>query len=222
MLVFDLDDTLYLERDFAFSGYDHLENWAHRHLGVTGFGTGCRAQFQAGARRLIFNTVCTELGIPATERLIRTLVEEYRYHPPKISLCADSKRCLSRYAGQSRLGLITDGPAKMQRAKIKALGLTGVFDLECVTGDWPPGQGKPHPRAFIEVETRAATDEPHVYVADNPAKDFVTPKERGWRTIQILRDGAVHDPEPPDARHAAERQITSLDELGEVLARFSG
>jgi putative hydrolase of the HAD superfamily len=55
-------------------------------------------------------------------------------------------------------------------------------------------------------------------VGDNPAKDFVTPRRLGWRTIQIIRDGAVHDPVPKDADHAADVQITSLDQLNEALA----
>ena len=56
-----------------------------------------------------------------------------------------------------------------------------------------------------------------VYVADNAAKDFVTPNRMGWLTVQILRPGRVHDGSPPDADHAARVVITSLDQLDGVL-----
>ena len=57
-----------------------------------------------------------------------------------------------------------------------------------------------------------------VYVADNAAKDFVTPNRMGWLTVQILRPGRVHDGTTPDAAHAAQVVITSLDQLDAVLA----
>lgn len=63
MLVFDLDDTLYLERDFAFSGYRHLDHWVAAQTGITGFGAACRALFEAGERRHVFDRACAQLGL---------------------------------------------------------------------------------------------------------------------------------------------------------------
>jgi putative hydrolase of the HAD superfamily len=222
MLVFDLDDTLYLERDFAFSGYAYLDGWVLQHRSVAGFGQRCRVHFEAGERRRIFDAACADLGIRATEELIQALVVAYRNHPPRIALCPDAADYLDRYAGIVPLGLISDGPAQMQLGKLSALGLAERFDHKCLTGNWPLGQGKPHPRAFIEMEARAAAGTFPVYVADNPKKDFITPKARSWRTVQIVRPGAVHDPEPPDPRHAADWRIESLDELDAIIARPKG
>ena len=33
---------------------------------------------------------------------------------------------------------------------------------------------------------------PLAYVADNPLKDFVTPRARGWWTVQVERPERVH------------------------------
>ncbi|MBV1895438.1 MAG: HAD family hydrolase [Rhodobacteraceae bacterium] len=219
MLVFDLDDTLYLERDFAFSGYRHLDRFVERAMGATGFGEQCRALFEAGERRHIFDVACKELGLTLTAEQILELVNEYRNHPPDIALSADAARYLTN--SDRPFGLITDGPEKMQRNKISALNLDRFIRHIRPTGAWPDGFGKPHPRAFKDMESAASTGSKMVYVADNPAKDFVTPNKRGWLTVQILRAGAVHDPSAPNAAYAAHAQITSFDDLDAVLNELS-
>ncbi len=215
MIVFDLDDTLYLEREFAFSGYRFLDGWVKERESLEGFGNACRVLFEEGERRQIFNRALERLGHCGDSHLIADLVAAYRGHPPQISLAPDAARFLERHRGP--FGLITDGPAETQNAKIVALGLDRWIENIRKTGDWPQGYGKPHPRAYEEMEGLAADGGPMVYVADNPAKDFVTPKARGWITVQIRRAGAVHPPHAKDDAHAAHVEITSLDELDGAL-----
>ncbi|WP_370198382.1 HAD family hydrolase [Roseibium sp.] len=215
MIVFDLDDTLYLEREFAFSGYRFLDGWVKEREGLEGFGNACKVLFEEGERRQTFNRALERLGHCGDSHLIADLVAAYRGHPPQISLAPDAARFLERHRGP--FGLITDGPAETQNAKIVALGLDRWIENIRKTGDWPQGYGKPHPRAYEEMEGLAADDGPMVYVADNPAKDFLTPKARGWITVQIRRAGAVHPPHAKDDAHAAHVEITSLDELDGAL-----
>lgn len=215
MIVFDLDDTLYLEREFAFSGYRFLDGWVKERESLEGFGNACRVLFEEGERRQIFNRALERLGHCGDSHLIADLVAAYRGHPPQIALAQDAARFLERHRGP--FGLITDGPAETQNAKIVALGLDRWIENIRKTGDWPQGYGKPHPRAYEEMEGLAADGGPMVYVADNPAKDFVTPKARGWITVQIRRAGAVHPLHAKDDAHAAHVEITSLDELDGAL-----
>lgn len=219
MIVFDLDDTLYLEREFAFSGYVALDAHIEETTGRAGFGEHCRAAFLAGRRRHIFDEALTALGLPADAGMVADLVARYRNHAPKVTLCADASRCLDRLSGHQPLGLITDGPERMQCAKISALGIAPHFTLLRPTGAWGSEFSKPHPRAFLEME-EAAGGTPLVYVADNALKDFVTPRARGWHTIQICREGRVHTAPPPDAAHAPHARIETLDVLEATLAGF--
>lgn len=216
MLVFDLDDTLYLERDFAFSGYVCVGQWVHEQFGLTGFEQQCRSLYEQGERRHIFNHACKAVGLEVDQDLVARLVEVYRNHPPTIQLSDDVLRFFARTQGS--FGLITDGPERMQRNKVAALGLETYLSHICPTGMWPNGYGKPHPRAYEMMESLATPGAMMVYVADNPAKDFVTPKARGWRTIQINRPGRVHAPKAPDDLHAADCAIESFDDLDAVLA----
>ncbi|TYC75954.1 HAD family hydrolase [Stappia sp. BW2] len=220
MIVFDLDDTLYLERDFAFSGYRYLDGWMKQREGISGFGNACQMLFEEGERRHIFNRALESLGHSGDGNLIPDLVAAYRGHTPQITLAPDAARYLEHHSGP--FGLITDGPAATQNAKIVSLGVEQWIDHIRKTGDWPQGYGKPHPRAYEEMEERAADGGPMVYVADNPAKDFVTPKARGWITVQIRRTGAVHSPHAKEDAYAAHVEITSLDELDAALKEQMG
>ncbi|NHF73084.1 HAD family hydrolase [Paracoccus xiamenensis] len=209
-IVFDLDDTLYLERDFAFSGFEAVGDHIRDQHGVGGFAATCRMLFDGPHRATIFDEALRRhhLSLPIAE-----LVAIYRDHSPHIALCADA----ARYVLRGGFGLITDGPERTQRAKIAALGLAQFCDQIIPTGQWGQGFGKPHPRAYLAIAD-AAGGRRCVYVADNAAKDFVTPNRMGWLTVQILRPGRVHDGSAPDAAHAAQAVITSLDQLDNVLS----
>lgn len=213
-IVFDLDDTLYLERDFAFSGFEAVgAHVAVRH-GVAGFAATCRALFDGPHRAAIFDEALRRLGLDG-DQPVADLVAIYRDHRPDITLCPDASAFLSRHGGP--FGLITDGPERTQRAKIAALGLGRFCDQIIPTGQWPPGFGKPHPRAYEQIAS-AAPGRRCIYVADNGAKDFVTPNQMGWLTVQILRPGRVHAGTAPDDAHAAQAVIETLDQLDGLLS----
>lgn len=212
-VVFDLDDTLYLERDFVRSGFRAVGAAMLARHGVAGFGTFCAAEFRRGRRGDIFDRALARFGLDRVEE-VATLVSIYREHRPEIALCPDAARWFDRHG--AAFALITDGPERMQRNKITALGLDDRVSLAIPTGQWPPGFGKPNPRAFALAE--AAAGGPCVYVADNAAKDFVTPNRMGWLTVQLLRPGRIHDGAAPDRLHQARSRITDLDQLDAVMA----
>lgn len=219
-IVFDLDDTLYLERDFVFSGYRTVGDWLLQTEGVAGFAGACRALFEAGERRRVFDRALAGCGF-APDRvatLVPQLVARYRGHAPDITLCADAARFLAAHAP---VAVITDGPEATQRAKAAALRLERFCDLLVPTAQWGMGFEKPHPRAF-EAVAAAARGRPCVYVADNAAKDFLAPKRLGWRSVQILRPDRVHEGLPPSPAHAADRVIESIDQLEAALASLAG
>lgn len=216
-IVFDLDDTLYLERDFARSGFAAVGRFIAERHGVAGFADHCAALFDGPHRAAIFDEALRRCGLAGAQP-VAELVAIYRGHAPQIALCPDAARYL---AGRGGFGLITDGPEVTQRAKIAALGLAQFCDQIIPTGQWGAGFGKPHPRAYQQM-MGSAGGRACVYVADNAAKDFVTPNRMGWRTVQILRPARVHAGSPPDADHAAQAVIDSLDQLDDVLAGWRG
>lgn len=217
VFVFDLDDTLYLERDYARSGFAAVGRFLRDALGVEGFAAHCEHLLSCGVRGTIFDQALRDLGWNSDGALVDRMVEIYRSHVPQITLAPDAEACVTRLRG--RLALITDGPEKTQRAKIAALGLGKHIELMVVTGAWPGEFGKPHPRAFKEVMAWSGQPaEAHVYVADNAAKDFIAPRALGWRTVQILRPLRIHHAAAPSLSHAPDTVIETLDDFPRCLA----
>lgn len=221
-IIFDLDDTLYLERDFVLSGFAAVGEWWRQRTGQIDFAAHCVRLFDAGIRGQIFNLALAERAGEADPSLVEHMVALYRGHRPSISLAPDVTRFLTCLSGNDFIGIITDGPVSTQRAKLKALGLEQKAHLILCTDAWGVAYRKPHPRAFEAIEASSGLAPSQLtYVADNVIKDFVTPRARGWKTVQILRAGRVHDPEPPTPMHQAQSQIFTLDDLDQVIRNLA-
>ena len=215
-IVLDIDDTLYLERDYVRSGFDVVGTWIQAELGIAEFGTLAWAAFEAGSRGRIFDEVLTSCGSFHDEAIITELVARYRDHLPDIAMATDARSALERWYGTLAMATITDGPLPSQQAKATALQLDQWIPLVIFTAALGNGKGKPDPAAFELVqETLAVEGERCAYVADNPSKDFVAPKQLGWRTVRIRRTLGLHaDVENgPDVDY----EITSFDQLGRPM-----
>lgn len=193
-VVFDVDDTLYLERDYVRSGFSAVDCHLGTAYGVTGFFDAAWQLFKAGHRGRIFNEALEGLHVPPEAVPVRELVEVYRAHDPDIRLLPDSATLVRRLQSeQVPIGIITDGPAPSQHAKIDALGLREVAATVIVTADLGPGLAKPNEAAFLGVQEELSLQgDSLVYVADNPSKDFVAPNRLAWRTLRIRRPGSLH------------------------------
>lgn len=210
-VILDLDDTLFLERDYVISGLTAVGEHVAATRGVPDFGKVAIALFEAGVRGTTFDQALARVGIEPTASLVAELVGAYRRHAPAIGLLPDAARLIAGLDDRY-LGVVTDGPLDSQRAKAMAVGAPGWAELIVYTAELGPGFGKPHERAFAihEAQTGLPGDQ-FTYVADNPTKDFGGPKARGWQTIRIRRPASLH------ARLASgedvDAEITSLDEL---------
>jgi putative hydrolase of the HAD superfamily len=217
-LVFDLDDTLYLEREYVRSGFEAVGDWVSRNLGVGDFAQLAWALFEQGARGRIFDTVLRESGATHSAALIGQLVGVYRTHAPRITLLPDASDCLGRFHGAVPLALITDGPVDSQRRKVAALDLERYFEAMVFTDEWGAEFGKPHVRAFLHVQNRLrAVADRFVYIADNPAKDFIGPAAIGWTTVRIRRAHGLHAASDAAAGAAVDVELTDLTRLADVV-----
>jgi putative hydrolase of the HAD superfamily len=192
-VVFDIDDTLFLERDYVESGLKKVGMWVRDNLGIPDFFDRAWNLFEVGVRGTIFDEALESCRIKASPELLSTLVQTYRVHEPNISLLPDARSCLEKLHGRVHLAVITDGPLQSQRAKAHALRLERWMGRIVFTAELAPGLGKPHPGPFrmIEEETGRSGSE-CVYVADNPIKDFSGPKRLGWSTVRIRRSRGLH------------------------------
>lgn len=217
-LVFDLDDTLYPEREFALSGFAAVEAWlqAKHHLG--GFLERARLRFGEGLRGNIFDVVLAELGINPTADMIQQLVRVYREHEPRLRMFPDAMSALSWGRQAFNLGLITDGYAGVQARKIRALGLESIIEFRVITDELGREYWKPHPEAYQRVMQRfQGVGHGYVYIADNPKKDFIAPRQLGWKTIRIRRSGGEYASCIAASGEDADCEIASLETLNDLL-----
>src|SRR6266705_2275465 len=192
-LVFDLDDTLYLERDYVHSGFEHVGAYTERELGIPNFAERAWSLFSAGHRAKIFEEILQEQSIHLERSALDHMVGLYRSHSPKIWLLPDALHCLNVLRGRVRLAIISDGPVEAQRSKVAVLRLDQWFDPILLTEELGRGYSKPSDASFRLVQERFGLAAGCCcYVADNPAKDFVAPRKLGWRTIRIRRIGGLH------------------------------
>ena len=219
-VIFDLDDTLFPERDYAFSGFGAVATAFATTLGEPARALAdMQRLYDSPDRSRVFNALLAERDLPDDRTLVEQMIATYRNHAPVISLYDDAEEMITLLRSRVRLGLITDGPAVMQRAKVRALRLAERFDELIITDELGPGWGKPHPLAFETIAKKL--DVPHAactYVADNAGKDFVAPNELGWSTIQIVRAQGIYAAQPAAPFGQPQRRIKSLSELAELVS----
>lgn len=223
-LVFDLDDTLYPERAFAHGGFRAAGAWAERELGVTGLAARLVALLDDGHLGGAFRIALAECLPGHTDAHVAALLKAYAGHTPDLALFDDARHALEQFAGTT-LGLITDGHARTQSAKVAALGIAPRFKEIIYTGALGPDRAfhKPHPRAFelMERALRRHDDDRFVYVGDNPAKDFLAPNALGWTTVLVdrphHRPHRIHALSAPPAGGVPHAHIETLADLPQVL-----
>lgn len=216
LVVLDMDDTLYLERDYVRSGFAAVGAWARAELGVADLGERAWAAFEAGTRGTIFDEALAGAGVEVTPALIPRLVAVYRSHVPDISLLGDAQAWVDARPPGVTLAVVTDGPLGSQQAKAVALGLDRWAERVVFTERLGEGLGKPHPAAFELLERELGiAGASCAYVADNPAKDFRGPDALGWRTVRVRRQGGLHAEVPSgDDVHA---EIPTFADLATAL-----
>ena len=181
--VFDIDDTLYLERDYVHSGFSAVG----RALSCEKFGHYCWAMFEAGIRGDTFNRALA--AFPEVHATIPQLIESYRDHIPQIALCPDAHDFLTDL--HARTAVITDGPLASQRRKFIALGLLPW--IECPIFTQELGISKPRQAPYQLAAMTLNTPYEHcVYFGDNPLKDFAGAHALGYKTVRVRRPGALH------------------------------
>lgn len=218
-VVFDVDDTLYLERDFVRSGYRAVGESLRESLGRTNiFEDWLWDRFVSGKTTRAFNDLSEVFGLELNSGAIRELIDVYRFHVPMIKPFDGIPELIYKLGREFVIGIVSDGPSQMQQNKIRALGFAGCFDAVVFTDDLEEGSGKPSPAGFeIVSDALFVSPENCLYLADNPAKDFVAPNKLGWTTVQYVRKGQIYARNTAPAGGTPQHTVTRDRELLNIL-----
>lgn len=174
-VIFDLDDTLYNEKEYVKSGYKAVAEY----LGDVSIADRLWKEFISG--KSAFDEVLNQLKkMDDLQKCIRI----YQEHKPTLNLNDGAKELVKSLKERNiKIGIITDGRPNGQRNKIEALGLSG---LDYIITDELGGIQfrKPCDIAFRIMARRWKLDNENVvYIGDNLNKDFQAPKQLGMKII---------------------------------------
>jgi putative hydrolase of the HAD superfamily len=220
-VVFDLDDTLFPEREYVMSGFRAVARWAEAHLGIdsaSGFDE-LQAMYDRGIRGDTFDQWLRSRHVDPT-KWVPQFVEVYRQHQPIIEPFPEVPGLLRQLKPRYRLGLLTDGYLDVQRRKLAALKLEEWFDAIVFTDEWGRTGWKPNTVAFEALLGRLGnlSAAEVVYVGDNPTKDFLAARRSGLYSVEVRRPQGVYaHVQPPSSDHRANLVIRSLGALPAAL-----
>lgn len=221
-IVFDLDDTLYLERDYVMSGFRAVAAWAELHLRIPreqGFDE-LKKLFEQGVRGTTFDQWLGAHDLFDPD-LVQRLVAVYREHEPCVAPFDGVVQLLRSLRQRCHLGLLSDGPVAVQRRKLAALGLAEHFDVIVFSDEWGHGAWKPSPIPFNVVLERLRVSGPEaVYVGDHPEKDFIGARRVGMSTVRVRHpQGLYAQMEPVSPDHAPDLEIEHVMVLHHICVQ---
>jgi putative hydrolase of the HAD superfamily len=192
VVVFDLDDTLISESAYQRSGIAAVEAHLEQLHGRPMAGVLQKAQRQGVTD--LWGHACQMLQIPPASA--EALLWVYRLHQPQLELFPGIPELLAalQKAG-AELIVLSDGRSSSQRLKLQVVQLLHLPLY--LSEEWQ--SSKPHPARYAAIEARWPGRR-YATVADNPAKDFLTPNQLGWLSL-----GAAWAPDPI---HLGPRTIT--------------
>lgn len=187
VVVFDLDDTLFRERDYVRSGFRLIQNVIDRLL--PGLSQIFDEMESALNRRDNYFDILERFLISQgkDKELLKTLISEYRKHiPDSLDLTPGAGELLGYLSdNRIRLGIVTDGRSVTQRAKIKSLGLERFVEPDNILISEETGADKSLPDNFRHFVSRYPEAKRFFYLGDNEKKDFIMPNLLGWITVKV-------------------------------------
>lgn len=214
-VIFDLDDTLYPEKDYVRSGYRAVAAYLHD---------------ESAAEKL---WAYFEQGLPAIDAYLKETGQEsrkdeclriYREHKPEIELYDGVAELISDLRRKGvRVGIITDGRVNGQENKLSALGLDKLVDDVIITDALGGVQfRKPNDISFRIMQNRWRLPfEELIYVGDNPAKDLRAPKQLGMRYCLFCNAGGIYHSGTADLGDE-ERYVSTAEEMCGLIRTLAG
>ena len=189
ILVFDLDDTLYDEKQFVYSGFFEVENWISEMSQTSSniIYESMVKDLSVNGRGEVFNNAL-KIYFHKTKKNIKKCISIYRLHKPRISLEKDVVNLLIELGKTYELYIVTDGNKIVQNNKIKSLDVEKYIKKAFITYRYGLKASKPSLKCFEIIKNIEKINwQELVYIGDNPNKDFVNLNKVDAITIRVLQ-----------------------------------
>jgi len=189
ILVFDLDDTLYDEKQFVYSGFLEVANWISEMSKTSSniIYESMVKDLSVNGRGEVFNNAL-KIYFYKTKKNIKKCISIYRLHKPRISLEKDVVDLLIELGKTYKLYIVTDGNKIVQNNKIKSLEVEKYIKKAFITYRYGLNASKPSLKCFEIIKNIEKINwQELVYIGDNPNKDFVNLNKVDAITIRLLQ-----------------------------------
>jgi len=140
-----------------------------------------------------------KIGHESEERAARLSQAYMERRDANLCLFPDALELLDRLKAEGyRMGLITNGPADIQRQEVETLKIASYFDPIYIEGE--VGYGKPDKRVLQSAEQAAGLPPERILFVGNSYSHDIRPAiEAGWKTAWVRRESDVPPSADPDA-----------------------
>ena len=188
IIIFDLDETLYQEKNFVISGFFEVSDFLYEKLCLNKKKTilYLLKTFNKYGRKKIFDKLLKEKNV-YNKSLLKKVISKYRAHEPNISLTSINYKFLKKLSNKYNLYLVTDGNKIVQRNKIKSLKISSLFKKIFITHQYGTINSKPSIYCFKKIkELENCFWKELIYIGDDPIKDFVNLNKKGVITARLM------------------------------------
>lgn len=218
VVVFDLDDTLYNEIEFVYSGFYAVSEYfskIHNFEKIEIFDYMVEILNKFG-RGKVFDLVLKKFNIYNKINL-KKAISIYRLHSPNINLPNESIKILEYIKSNNiPIFIVTDGNKVVQSKKAEALKIEKYVNKVYITHRYGKDKSKPSVYCFDKISQLTNVNYANiVYIGDNINKDFVNIKKMGFKTIRIKQGMFKNVSKPQEFQ--AELEIEKLEELIDIL-----
>jgi len=179
-VCFDLDGTLFDDRQYVRGGLRHAARVLERETGIDCADALRTAYFDRDIREATFDVVLAEYGLSRDR--VPELVEAYHDNTAGLTPYPGAESALSTLAGRYPLALITGG--RNGREKLRRLSLADYFETVLVTSRLDCSKRDPDPFERA-LETLGVAPDAAAYVGDRPELDFPQPNRLGMTTVRV-------------------------------------
>ena len=134
----------------------------------------------------LFDDAIDDLSL--NQNLVQEILRLYATVDSKVELFPEAKNTLLalRRLGL-KMALVTNGSVRIQRNKVRLLGVEELFDTIVYARETKFTKEKPNPEAYSAALQKLGVEaEKALCVGDNPHTDFWGAKQLGMRTVRVL------------------------------------
>jgi len=186
-VLFDLDDTLFPQADYLAGAWRAVSvrgiEWGIPH---EAFARELKSIAAEGSDRgRIIDRALARVG--RSDVASAPFVDVFHaYEPDMLEPYPGVAEGLVALGERFQLGLVTDGHPAGQRAKLHALGLDRVFDVEVYSDELGREHRKPDPLPFLTALEQLGVDaRDAMFVGDRPGKDLSGARAVGMQAIRV-------------------------------------